>query len=71
MLERFVAKIESVLARVVAWQVNNRYEKIAMHLLEQAHVGATVTWASELVEVRGRHALRAFRPESALVLVGA
>ncbi len=70
MFDRFTTKIQGFVARVVAWQVNNRYEKIAMHLLEQAHVGATIGWASEIVEVRGRHALRAFRPESALVLVG-
>lgn len=69
MFERVIAKVQRLVASVVAWQVNNRYEKIAMHLLEQAHVGATIGWASEIVEVRGRHALRAFRSESALVLV--
>ena len=70
MFDRFVAAVQRLAARVVAWQVNNRYEKIAMQLLEQAHIGATLDWASEIVEVRGRHAIRAFRPESALVMVG-
>lgn len=70
MFDKLMMKVQRLAASVVAWQVNSRYEKIALHLLEQAHVGATPDWVSTIVEIRGRHALRAFRPESALVLVG-
>jgi hypothetical protein len=55
--ERFVAKIQQFTARVVAWQVNSHYEKAAMRLLEQTHLGASIEWLSEIVEVRGRHSL--------------
>jgi hypothetical protein len=59
--DRFVAKIESfvadVVADVVAWRINRYAEKCALALLEQTHLGATPGWLSELVEQRGRHAL--------------
>jgi hypothetical protein len=57
MFERFAAKVQEFAVKVVTWQVNNRYEKAAMHLLEQTHLGASIGWLSEIVEVRGRHAL--------------
>lgn len=57
MFDRFVAKVQSVVFRVVAWQVNNWHEKCALRLLEQVHTGASLDWVRELVEVRGRHAL--------------
>jgi hypothetical protein len=46
-----------LVVRVVAWQINNRYEKCALRLLEEAHVGASIEGLSDLREERGRHAL--------------
>lgn len=61
MLERFVTKIQSfvadVVADVVAWRINRYAEKCALALLEQVHTGASLDWLTELVEQRGRHAL--------------
>lgn len=57
MLERLVAKIQSVVTRVVTWQINERYERAALKLLDQVHTGASIEWVSELFEQRGRHAL--------------
>ena len=57
MFDRFIARAQRFVANVVAWQVNSSYEKAAMHLLEQTHLGASIGWISEIVEVRGRHAL--------------
>lgn len=58
MLERFVAGVQRVAARVVAWQINRHHEQWATRLLDQVHLGASLDWVSELVEIRGRHALR-------------
>jgi hypothetical protein len=59
--EKFVSKIQGfvadVVADVVAWRINRYAEKCALALLEQVHTGASVDWLSELVEIRGRHAL--------------
>lgn len=57
MFERFAAKVQEFAVKVVTWHVNNQYEKAAMRLLEQTHLGASIEWLSEIVEVRGRHAL--------------
>lgn len=57
MLERFVTKIQSFVADVVAWRINRYAEKCALALLEQVHTGASLDWLTELVEQRGRHAL--------------
>jgi hypothetical protein len=55
--DKIVNRVKSAVARVMAWQINERYEKAALRLLEQVHTGASLEWVSELVEVRGRHAL--------------
>ena len=57
MFNRLAAAVQSVVSRVVAWQVNERYERVALRLLEQAHTGASLSWLADLVEERGRHAL--------------
>jgi hypothetical protein len=61
MFDKIVSRVKSfaldVVANVLAWQVNERYEKAALRLLEQVHTGASLEWVSELVETRGRHAL--------------
>lgn len=61
MFEKLAAKIQGfvadVVADVVAWRINRYAEKCALALLEQTHLGASVDWLSELVEIRGRHAL--------------
>lgn len=56
--DRFVSKIQSFVADVVAWRLNRHAEKCALALLERTHFGASLDWVSELVEIRGRHALR-------------
>lgn len=57
MINRLIARVQGLVARVVAWQVNERYEKCALELLERTHLGASLEWVGELVESRGRHAL--------------
>ena len=58
MFDRFVARVQRLVSTVVAWQVNEWHEKCALRLLEQTHLGASLDWVNELVEIRGRHALR-------------
>lgn len=57
MFDRFVAKIQEVAANVIAWQINRNHERWALRLLDQIHLGASVDWLGEIVEIRGRHAL--------------
>lgn len=57
MFDKFVAKVQSVVADVVAWRINRHMERVAINLLEQVHLGASLEWVTELVEIRGRHAL--------------
>lgn len=57
MFDKFVAKMHDAIAHVIAWRVNERYERAALRVLEQVHTGASLEWVHELVEVRGRHAL--------------
>lgn len=57
MLEKIASRVQRFVVNVVTWQVNRRYERAAMHLLEQAHLGASLGWLSDIVEERGRHAL--------------
>lgn len=57
MFEKIAARVKNFVASVVAWQVNERYERAALQLLEQVHTGASIEWVREIVEQRGRHAL--------------
>ena len=57
MLDKLVSKIQNFVADVVAWRINRHMERVALNLLEQVHLGASLDWVSELVEIRGRHAL--------------
>lgn len=57
MFEKIAARVQNFVAKVVAWQVNERYERTALALLEQVHTGASIEWVREIVEQRGRHAL--------------
>lgn len=58
MLNRLNAQIQFFIACVIAWRISKYCEKhTLMRLLDQVHPGASVEWLSELVEVRGRHAL--------------
>lgn len=60
MLDRLVNAVRTVVASVVAWQINERHERAAMRVLEAAHVGAIAltVWAEEIREQPGRHSLR-------------
>lgn len=52
-----MSRVQRFVADAVAWRINRHYEKCALALLERAHLGASIGWISEIVEVRGRHAL--------------
>lgn len=60
MFDRLVAKVQAVVARVIAWQINENHERAAMRLLESLHIGAVelTVWAEDIREKPGRHALR-------------
>lgn len=59
MFEKIAARVQNFVARIVAWQVNERYERAMIALLDQVHTGASLEWVHEIVEQRGRHALAA------------
>jgi hypothetical protein len=55
--DKLVTKAQNFVADVVAWRINRHMERVATKLLEQVHLGASLEWVAELVEIRGRHAL--------------
>lgn len=57
MFEKIVNRVRAVVVAVATWQINERYERAALRLLDQAHLGASIEWLNELYEERGRHAL--------------
>lgn len=57
MFEKIASRVQNFIAKIVAWQVNERYERAALRLLDQMHTGASLEWVLEIVEQRGRHAL--------------
>lgn len=57
MFEKLVNRVRSFTVAVATWQINERYERAALRLLDQVHTGASVEWVGELFEQRGRHAL--------------
>ena len=57
MFDKIVNRVRQFAVAVATWQINERYERAALRLLDQNHLGASIEWLSDLYEERGRHAL--------------